>query len=155
MSQHDNSSSKYAFFMDDQTLLNLTQSCQCQPLVLQEQVTWRLLGIGLSPFDYTNIKNSDLILFADIFDGILKRLIPSGVLNHLIDYHTWILYRKGNYKAVETEPRVLTIDDLSCGFVLWLIACGISMIAYLFELARFKFRKKIRILIGLVLFLWL
>lgn len=143
LSQYRNSSSKYAFFMNDQTLLNITQLCQCKPLVLSEQVTSRVTGIGLPSVD----------LFSDIVDGFLKRLVPMGILNHLIDYHTWILYRNGIYKAVDEDPKVLTMDDLSFGFILWLIACVISTIGYLLEIARFKMRKKVRTLIGLVLFL--
>lgn len=143
MTQYDNTSSKYGIFMDDKTLLNFTHTCQCECLTLAHVITSRQMGIGLPPWN----------LFSEIVEDVLQRLIPTGVVKHLIDYHTWIVYRNGNFKSGEQEPKILTLDDLGFGFVLWLTACAISAIGYLFEIVMFRWRKKHRTFIGLVLFL--
>ena len=56
------------------------------------------------------------------------------------------IYHKTNLKI----PRILTLDDLAFGFILWMIACGISTIGFVAEHSRLFVKK---ILIPLILWL--
>jgi len=51
--------------------------------------------------------------------------------------------------VIDSGPKVLTIDDLSFGFVLWLCACGISAAGFVLEIFVFQLRKVLRTFIGL------
>ena len=64
---------------------------------------------------------------------ILEKLIPAGIPQYLIKYHEVNLY--GSFvPTVVGGPNVLTIEDLTYGFVLWLGACGVSVAAFLIEI---------------------
>lgn len=83
---------------------------------------------------------------------LLERILPAGIPKYLLDYHMWMLFKK--YEGfIDNSPKVLTINDLCFGFVLWLGACGLSIVAFMLEIVRFKLRKIFRILIGLTMFL--
>lgn len=80
-------------------------------------------GIGM-------LKNS--ILYP-IFDEIIKYLIPSGIPQYLPIFHLEMLL--GTYKEVsENTPKVLNLNDLAFGFLLWLVACSISIAAFACEM---------------------
>ena len=76
------------------------------------------------------VKNS--ILYP-IFDDVMRNLIPSGIPQYLPIYHSKLLF--GGYEESDEKlPKVLSLDDLAFGFILWLIACGISITAFTVEL---------------------
>lgn len=129
--------------MDDFMLLKFTDACQCQPKILQEVLGTTQVGIGL-PLKH--------FLYSAV-DETLQKIIPTGIVSHLLDYHKWVLYRDGIDFSDVSEPKVLTLNDLSFGFVMWLIACGLSACGYLFEIFVFKMRKRLRVVIGIFLFL--
>lgn len=90
----------------------------------------------------------------DLIVEVMPFLSAAGILQHSVDYHTWILYKKVYFEPPQ-EPQVLAIDDLSFGFVLWLGSCGISFAAFIFELIHPTLFRLMRKLIGLVIFLML
>lgn len=78
----------------------------------------------------------------------MKKLIPSGIPQYLPDFHAFLLY--GIYENVkQTMPKVLTLEDLSFGFVLWLIACGISVVGFLAEIMFAFVTKFVKNVVGL------
>jgi len=80
-------------------------------------------GIGM-------LKNS---IFYPIFDEVIKNLIPSGIPQYLPMFHLEMLF--GTYKEVsESTPKVLNLHDLAFGFMLWLVACSISIAAFACEM---------------------
>jgi hypothetical protein len=84
----------------------------------------------------------------EILNEILQKTIPFGIPQYLMNFHYLTLFKHYEVSS-DKNPKVLTIDDLSFGFVLWLGACGISLIGFLYEWLKFKLRKLVRILIGL------
>ena len=84
----------------------------------------------------------------EFINDILWKLIPAGIPQHLIDYHTLNLHKK--YEPFnDLSPKVLTIVDLSFGFILWLVACGFSIVGFFFEFFWLNLRKYWTDLIGL------
>jgi hypothetical protein len=71
---------------------------------------------------------------------IMNRLIPSGIPKHLADYGMWFIYRQFDVEDEDTR-RVLSLDDLEFGFVLWLAACSVSLLVFFGEVLLQKSKK--------------
>ena len=60
----------------------------------------------------------------------INNLIPTGIMTHLIEnFYT----KKWKFKKSETEPKVLSLDDLLFGFNIWLGSCLVSFVAFVAE----------------------
>jgi hypothetical protein len=81
-------------------------------------------------------------------NSILEKIIPAGIPHYLYDYYSLMLFKKFQ-PFVDKSPRILTVNDLSFGFVLWLCACSVSTAAFLMETVSFKIRKLVHELFGL------
>jgi hypothetical protein len=85
-------------------------------------------GDGRLPVLYT-VRNS--FLYKKL-NQILEKLIPMGIPQYLVKYHEANMF--GTFIASGLNgPTVLTVEDLTYGFVLWLGACGVSTVAFLME----------------------
>ena len=77
--------------------------------------------------------------------------IPQYLLNYLLDFDLRPLVDP------PSEPSVFSLSDLEFGFIVWLIACLISIIAFateiLFYLLRVKLCPMLKDIIGLIVFL--
>lgn len=89
-----------------------------------------------------------------IFDQIMRNLIPSGIPQYLPKLHSRLLF--GYFKEIESKiPKVLVLDDLEFGFIMWLIACGISIAAFLSEILKDQIIKAAKRYAGLIVLLTL
>jgi hypothetical protein len=96
--------------------------CRTKPIVLGE-----LIMRIPSGFQF----NTNFILSL-VFDEIVKQLIPTGIVQKFHnDYYEFVHKQRFDYD--QKEPKILQINDLSFGFVLWLGACGLSLSAFLCE----------------------
>jgi hypothetical protein len=87
-----------------------------------------------------------------LVDNVVEALISAGIIQKLKEYHFW--FTEGKEKPDEDEgPQVLRVCDLSFGFVIWLIACGISTFAFVIEWLIPRVTHWTRTTVGLVLFL--
>ncbi|KAG5676547.1 hypothetical protein PVAND_006372 [Polypedilum vanderplanki] len=64
---------------------------------------------------------------------LIDRFLEVGITNHFIDYGTWYLHRPFEIK-VEDSKRILSIKDLEYGFVIWIFACFVSIMVFLWEI---------------------
>jgi hypothetical protein len=71
---------------------------------------------------------------------IMNRLIPSGIPKHLADYGMWFIYRQFDVE-VKDPRKILSLGDLEFGFVLWLIACSVSLLVFFGEVLWFMFTQ--------------
>lgn len=67
-----------------------------------------------------------------LFDDVMNKLIPSGIIHHIPNLYDYLMYDKYCYLPKKV-PRILTFQDLAFGFALWLTACGISIIVFVAE----------------------
>lgn len=94
------------------------------------------------PPDWTRLENTVLFTYSDAFvfhadafyfrafDKVINNLIPTGVINYLIEnYFT----KKWKFPKVDKEPKVLSLDDLSFGFNIWLGTCFMSIFVFFWE----------------------
>lgn len=74
---------------------------------------------------------------------VMRRIVPTGIPQYFCEYY----YNAFSRKYVEIKeklPRVLTVADLLFGFNLWLCACGISIIGFVFEILKHAVSSNIR-----------
>jgi len=83
------------------------------------------------------IKNS--ILFP-LFDEVMRMLIPSGIPQYLPEFY-YVLQGNNDW-TVAKGPRILNLDDLSFLFILWISACGCSLIIFVVEIYRYSMVDK-------------
>lgn len=91
----------------------------------------------------------------NLVEGTMTYLIQGGFPQYLFNYLLEFDLRP--LVDPPSEPSVFSLSDLEFGFIVWLIACLISIVAFtteiLWYLVRVKLSKIIRDLIGLILFL--
>lgn len=138
----DNHTMKLAFFMPEDTLFDLNAQCKCRARVLSECLF--TIQIGLSTY-----RNHFLF---DILEKVMEKFIPMGIVQHLFEFYMWI-HNRPDISDDSKRPQVFCVSDLSFGFILWLIACGISTAGYFLEIIMFKLKKRAKTLSGLVLFI--
>lgn len=96
----------------------------------------------------------DSFLF-HLTEEILRDLITGGIPQHLVKFYEEILYPP----LLEdlAGPKVLRIDDLSYGFIIWLVSCSIAVAVFVAEFPISYLVKKFKICsqtaMGLFLFL--
>lgn len=74
-----------------------------------------------------------------MYKNVIDNLIPTGIMNWLLeDDYT----KKWKFKKSRKGPKILSFNDLSFGFNIWLCTCLISLLAFGAEqLDRFKLQK--------------
>jgi hypothetical protein len=73
-------------------------------------------------------------------EEVMQKFIPMGIIQHSYELHNWICLRPIIEPEVN-DPKVLTLDDLEFGFILWLTACGLSIFGFLCEILLFRTRN--------------
>jgi len=135
----DDSSAKLAFFIEDIQYALYDSLCKGSAVRLKN-----FIGSSFTVAVYTTHRS---FIYKHL-NLILEKLIPAGIPQHLYELHKFMLFKK--YEPImDSGPKVLTIDDLSFGFVLWLGACGISVAGFVLEMLMFQLRKVLRTFIGL------
>lgn len=126
---HRNESAKVAFLTIDFAIKALTAQQYNPWNQLKEEVYTRQVGIGFQQGNF----------FSFVVDEIIRKLLPTGVMYHSYKFHFDYMYRTADPSV--SKPKVLTLDDLSVGFILWLSACGISSSCFILELIVWKIAR--------------
>jgi hypothetical protein len=119
--QIKNSSAKIVFYLSFDMYQTSTVSCRKSGIKFQERVLKFPTSFALYP-------HADIY---KIFDETFQLLISSGIAL----YHSETVRTNFKFKDEEKEPKVLSCDDLSFGFIVWLVACGISIVAFALEIS--------------------
>lgn len=73
----------------------------------------------------------------------MQLIIPAGIPQYLWTFHYDTFFKIHKYKKIRKKvPKVLSVDDLSFGFVVWLFVCGIAVTCFLSEMVYFYFLKE-------------
>lgn len=88
--------------------------------------------ISLVGFSICVPKNN---FFTVMNQKVMNALISGGIPQYLIDFYTNFELRP--MLIPRKDPKVFDIDDLMFGFIIWLVACLISITAFLIELIVF------------------
>lgn len=65
-----------------------------------------------------------------MFERLTNRFIDTGIMNHLANK---ILKEKIKIDDLEDSKKILSLDDLSFGFNIWIGFCCICIISFIFE----------------------
>lgn len=130
-SQLKNDSIKLAFFMsnDDANTLNFYH--KINGINLEERLFTTSAGIGLPKHSF---------LF-QVTNEVVGELTSVGIMQ-FIDQSPQIFVEQST-----RSPKVLDLEFLKFGFIIWLVAVSISFNVFLLELFTFYFLKKVKILI--------
>jgi hypothetical protein len=77
-------------------------------------------------FNYYNILGKDL-------KEITKWLIQGGIIQNWFKYYRWHKFDLGQNFEDESGPQVFSIDSVSYGFNVWMIACAVSILGFIYE----------------------
>lgn len=141
LTQMGNASAKLAFFMTSHSQTIFESEYDLPTIQLEEQLCTVNTGIGL-------IKNHFLF---HLTDEVIQRTTSFGIPQFLDKLYMGLLYHKRVQMPV--SPQILSIEDLSFGFIIWLVACSISCLAFLGELLHYYFKVFSSQTIGLIYFL--
>jgi hypothetical protein len=86
-----------------------------------------------------------------LLNKTMTELVQGGILQHFLKY-----IKEYEFRPIPEEdpgPKVLSVGDLEFGFITWLIACGICVLAFLMEILWWFLKRKFRELVGLYLLL--
>lgn len=119
-SKIENSSAKMAFFVPEEFLNQIESKKSTSGIRLKTILRFH-------PSSMVSTRNS---LTFPIEHEMNEKLSSAGIIQY-----EFVGYRK-RYKFIPDakSPKVLSIADLDFGFVVWLIACGISFFAFLSEI---------------------
>jgi hypothetical protein len=81
-------------------------------------------------------------------------MLNGGIIQYFLSLEHEMLISNNVPDAID-GLQILSLDDLSFGFVFWLGSCAVSSTIFLIEVLKFKLqlKKKIKTLIGLMFFL--
>ncbi|KAG5673137.1 hypothetical protein PVAND_003208 [Polypedilum vanderplanki] len=134
-----NHNTRSALFSSTGLSLRINLLCRREPLRLEQIYQRSAVGIAT----LTNRFCSELL-----FDT-LELIIPTGITNFWYDWHLWYKYKRYVVEIEPKLPQILTLNDLSFGFVIWLIACGICTICFFIELIVYYSKIALRNYAGL------
>jgi hypothetical protein len=134
---------KHAFFLDDITHVGLNWTYKRSLTILSGDRSTKEYSYMLGKNNMVHLQLNRLI----------KRLKPTGIIQHLFDFGVWHFYR--THMLPPDDPRkILSLNDLGFGFVIFLAAIFASFLVFLYEvILAVRIRRWLRKLIGLVDFL--
>lgn len=120
-------------------------------VILQEDLLTQLSGYFMEKNNY---------LF-ELTDEIIQDLITGGIIQHSIDMYSHrdlSMFKIKHHLDYIDESMILTMDDFSYGFTLWIITCLVCVFVFLLELTTFYIKMDpfyhIKNLISLLGFLY-
>lgn len=117
-----NASAKLAFFSTQPTFNNFNKFFKTSVYPFKNWLVTRHVGFGFPTNHF----------MLDFTDEIVTRLIPSGIIQHSIKFLDWCRYRDSIGENLKV-PKILSMEDLSFGFVLWLNAGCFALFVFLME----------------------
>jgi hypothetical protein len=129
------------FYVNDDDLGELNVLCKCSNFILHETLMKMQVGLAV---------DKDHFVY-DKIEDTLQRIIPFGIPQHSADYHKWVLYRRNAADEINTS-KAFNFSDMQCGFVVWLIACSISILVFACEVLWVHGKRIGREYLGLSLF---
>lgn len=115
------------------------------PNILEEQINFAPDGVCVHHESF----------FAQLSHKVSSDLISSGIIQHQFNY--FLDFEIKPLVDLPKGPKVFAIEDLKFGFIVWLIACGISLIAFagefLYKGLKVKILRFVQSWVGIYLFL--
>jgi hypothetical protein len=140
-----NSSAKIAFFLtrEFQLRINWCNARSSRKIILPV--------FNEIPIAFGLPKNC---ILNDLLQDVMAKIIEAGIPQHFWKVEQEVKFKVGlDSGKVEDNRRILSLSDLECGFVIFIIALSVSTVVFLAEFLQPKIKKFVRTLIGLFYFL--
>lgn len=121
---------RLAFFMPDIIQRQLYDVFKIRGIILKQRFFVTNVGLSLT---------SNHFMYP-LANDVMRNLISGGIAQYLEKYHTDLVYPY-YYEEEAKEPIVLNIEDLSFGFVIWLVTSGISFVIFIYEILSVRYSK--------------
>ena len=115
----------------------LINEFKVQPFKMEENLITLNFGFGFASNNF----------MYSLCEDVMRKLIPMGIIKHLLQLYEELDFRKSLTKV----PKVMTIESLSFGIILWLLTCAVSIVCFIVELLYISLKKVVRFVIGLIL----
>lgn len=132
-------SSKIGLYLTEKDHRALRVVYKNVPKLIKQQIRDATIGIG------TRRSNFMFELVQNVMMPAVEAGIPQNLLKFILEAYMQPL------EDDPSEPKVFSFDDLSFGFVVWIITCGMAFVVFIIELLWFYGRILIRNLIGMIL----
>jgi hypothetical protein len=117
---------------------SLNRTFQSSLTMMQSERTKKLSAFGMPA---NNMLMSQL-------NNLIRRLNEAGITKHLIEFGKWFFSRIFIEEVVDPR-RILSLNDLGFGFVIWLAACFVSFSVFVMEILIFIFKNNLTRIVGL------
>lgn len=122
-SQSQNESAKLALCVDEFFLNHVETDTKTQ--YYWNKITNSVLYTSYEVFVFWNYA-----FYFRMLRHVINELIPSGIMKYLVEKH---YTKKWKFEKLEDGPSILTVNNLSFGFNIWLGCCLISICAFIIE----------------------
>jgi hypothetical protein len=132
-------SAKTAYLVDLNMIESIKRNCSFEPEILDEVMYESVDGVSMQLHHY---------LYSYIAD-VTQRLVEAGIVQSWYDFIQFVEYRV-HVDPKDRSPKVLTLEKLSFGFIIYLAASGVAVVVLIAEIVyhlvfdRVKPRKIIR-----------
>jgi hypothetical protein len=72
-------------------------------------------------------------MIAEVIEETSMWLIQGGIFTYLYENYEWTKFIRGQTLENDSEPQVFSIENVSYGFNIWLIACAVSTLGFVVE----------------------
>ena len=118
-------SSKKLAFLNTKIFFDSANSFCQGSLVPVKNVHINVIPAGLSMNKYSFLQ--------PLFNEVMDRIVTAGIPQHFTNFYDDLLFARF-HESQEKLPKILTLHDLAFGFILWMIACGISIAGFIVEI---------------------
>jgi hypothetical protein len=131
--QISNDTAKVAFLNLKDELIQMKRILSFNGNILEERWISRPTGFAI---------HKNHVLF-QLVEDILQHTIATGIPQRRKEYYEEMI-TKFEPEIEDDEPKVLTLDDLSFGFNIVLIALGVSCVVFAMEIIYYQLKIKTR-----------
>jgi hypothetical protein len=141
-----NSSAKLAYFLTRELELRFSLNCSVSS---SRKIT--LPVFNEIPMSFVLHKNC---IMNDLLQDVMEKVVEAGIPQHFWKVEQEVKYNIGlDSGEIEDNRRILSLNDLEFGFVIFIIALSVSTVVFFCEFLGPKIKKFVRLLIGLFYFL--
>jgi hypothetical protein len=119
------SSTRGAFAIRDDEYGWYRMNCNRDPILLNEGFMSYPLALQIDHAHY------------DYIEEVVQLIGSSGLLQYYVKTMQWYRYYRNFIERQDSHLKVFSLEDLSFGFLPWLVAISISLISFLLELIWF------------------
>ncbi|KAG5666299.1 hypothetical protein PVAND_017850 [Polypedilum vanderplanki] len=122
---------KTAILTEENFDLKVKFICKQEIIRIKDTIFTINVGISMEAYHY----------LYDVIESSLLWTLQSGIVQYFSEFYTWYEYKRYHIEESSVN-KILSLNDLSYGFNIWLIVCAVAIVEFFFELVIGKITKK-------------